>query len=313
MSNSCILKVIQEKESVLNITKKPSQVKYQERMERVKDFVLHNMDEELTLDRLSQVAGFSKFHFNRQFSLFFGVSTFRFIQLIRLKRASYQLAFNRETKVIDIALDAQFANHESFSRAFNKLIGQSPTDFRANPNWQSWKQKFDRPNKFINVENREKTSMEIKTIEFKTTKVAKLQHRGNPNRVLESAGKFIEWRKQTKLSPIKSSDTYGVAYDDPGSTAAADFRFDICGSIEGSIPSNPQGVVADEIPAGRCAVVRHLGSHDMMDDKIRYLYNEWLPASGEELRDFPCFFHYLNLIPEVEEHQLITDIYLPIK
>ena len=297
----------------MSVQKKQSQVKYQEKMERVSDFVLHNLDEDLTLDRLSLVAGFSKFHFNRQFSLFFGVSTFRFIQLMRLKRASYQLAFNRETKVIDIALDAQFANHESFSRAFNKLIGQSPSDFRANPNWQSWKQKFDRPVEFINYESKEKNSMDIKIIEFKTTKVAKLQHRGNPSLVLETAEKFIEWRKQTKLSPVKSSDTFGVAYDDPSNTAATDFRFDICGSIEGTIPENPQGVVLGEIPGGRCAVVRHLGSHDMMDDKIRYLYNEWLPASGEELRDYPCFFHYLNLIPEVEEHQLITDIYLPIK
>lgn len=27
-----------------------------------------------------------------------------------------------------------------------------------------------------------------------------------------------------------------------------------------------------------------------MDDKIRALYRQWLPNSGEELRDFPVFF-----------------------
>ena len=31
------------------------------------------------------------------------------------------------------------------------------------------------------------------------------------------------------------------------------------------------------------------------------------------LRDFPLFFHYLNLKPETTEHELITDIYLPLK
>ncbi len=297
----------------MNIPKKPSQEKYQERMERVKDFVLHNLDEKFSLDKLAEVAGFSKFHFNRQFSVYTGMSSFQFVQLMRLKRASYQLAFNRETKIVEIAFDAQFSNHESFSRAFNKLIGQSPSEFRTSPNWDRWKRKFDRPIEFKQLESKEQIDMQINIVEFKATRVAKLEHRGNPDRVLESAGKFIEWRKQTKLSPVKSSNTYGVAYDDPSNTTAKDFRFDICGSVKGDVPENPQGIIAGEIPGGRCVVVRHLGSHDKMDDKIRYLYSEWLPASGEELRDFPCFFHYLNLIPEVQEHQLITDIYLPIK
>lgn len=67
------------------------------------------------------------------------------------------------------------------------------------------------------------------------------------------------------------------------------------------------------IPGGRCAVVRHHGSHERIAESIYPLYREWLPQSGEELRDFPLFFHYLNLIPEVEEHELVTDIYLPLK
>jgi len=38
-----------------------------------------------------------------------------------------------------------------------------------------------------------------------------------------------------------------------------------------------------------------------------------LPDSGEELRDYPCYFRYVNLLPEVDECDLITEIYLPIK
>lgn len=50
-----------------------------------------------------------------------------------------------------------------------------------------------------------------------------------------------------------------------------------------------------------------------MSDTVYYLYQTWLPDSGEELRDFPCFFHYLNFVHEVDECELVTDIYLPIK
>ena len=111
---------------------------------------------------------------------------------------------------------------------------------------------------------------------------------------------------------MKSSNSYGIADDDPATTPANAFRFDLCGEVKEDVPENPQGVITKIIPAGRCARLRHFGSHQQMDDKIYYLYRDWLPQSGEQLRDFPCYFHYINLFPEVAEHQLITDIYLPL-
>jgi len=43
------------------------------------------------------------------------------------------------------------------------------------------------------------------------------------------------------------------------------------------------------------------------------LFTEWLPASGETLGDFPLFFHYVNVGPDVAEHEMITDVYLPLR
>ncbi|VTN11575.1 DNA gyrase inhibitor [Raoultella terrigena] len=72
-------------------------------------------------------------------------------------------------------------------------------------------------------------------------------------------------------------------------------------------------MVNSDIPAGRCAVLRHQGSHDALTGLAQALYRDWLPGSGEELRDFPLFFHYHNFVHEVAEHELLTDIYLPLK
>jgi hypothetical protein len=72
---------------------------------------------------------------------------------------------------------------------------------------------------------------------------------------------------------------------------------------------NPFGVTNGTIPGGRCAVVRHHGSHDSLSESARYLYRDWLPASGEELRDFPMYFHYLKFVHQVAVHELLTDIY----
>jgi len=155
--------------------------------------------------------------------------------------------------------------------------------------------------------------MEVKIVEFEQTQVAALEHRGAPALVKDSAGIFIEWRKVSRLSPVKSSNTFGIAYDNPDTTDPEKFRFDICASVAADVPTNPQGVVNKIIPRGRCAVIRHYGSHDGIGVCAYYLYRDWLPESGEELRDFPLYFQYLNLLPETAEHDLITDIYLPLK
>ena len=282
---------------------------YAERINRVCDYINRHLDQEFSLEQLSQVANFSKYHFHRQFSEYTGVSVFRFIQLMRLKRASYRLAFDKNDRIIDIALEAQFENPESFSRAFKNTFGQTPSQFRKEPEWPTWHSKYQ-----FSIPSVERTqAMEVTIVEFKETSVAILEHRDSPDRIYDSVNKFIAWRKQSGLSPVKTSQTYGIVYDNPKTTDPAKFRFDICGSIDQDVLNNPQGVKAGTIPGGRCAVIRHQGSHDNIGTSVCYLYGKWLPQSGEELRDFPCFFHYLNLITDVPDHELLTDVYLPLK
>jgi AraC family transcriptional regulator len=48
-------------------------------------------------------------------------------------------------------------------------------------------------------------------------------------------------------------------------------------------------------------------------DSVLYLYGEWLPPSGAEVRDAPLFFQRVRFYPDVAEHEAVTDIYLPLK
>jgi AraC family transcriptional regulator len=279
---------------------------YAERFERVFDYIERHLDEPLSVERLSRVANFSKFHFHRQFSQYAGINLFRYIQLLRLKRASYRLVFEPQVRIIDIALAVGFENPESFSRAFKLEFGQTPSRFRKQPVWKPWNEHYRCP-------TRERKQMEVRIVVFEQVRVAALEHQGAPGLLNESVRSFIDWRKSTGLSPIASSRTFGLAYDDPETTPPERFRFDICGEITSEVPANPQGVVNKMIPGGRCAVVRHCGSTDRVGESAYYLYRQWLPESGETLRDFPLFFHYLKLMPETPEHELLTDIYLPLQ
>jgi AraC family transcriptional regulator len=286
---------------------------YRARFRKVLEYIDAHLDDDLTVDRLSSVAAFSKYHFHRQFSEFFVVSVYKYVQLNRLKRAAYQLVFRDRTSIIDIALASGYENPESFSRAFKKSIGQTPSEFRKQPQWHPWHSIYqplsDLRIKHMKPENQ---PAQVQLIIFKETKVAALEHRGNPNLIGNSVRKFIEWRKQNNLPP-KVSATFNILYDNPSETLRDDYRLDICAATECEVADNPFGVVEKNIPGGRCAVLRHVGSNDNIGESMTYLYSKWLPLSGEDLRDFPLYLQRVRFFPDVPEHEAITDIFLPLK
>lgn len=153
--------------------------------------------------------------------------------------------------------------------------------------------------------------MDVRIVDFPETKVAALEHRGSPHLEHESVRKMIEWRVANRLGPGQAR-SFGVHYSDPRTAPPADYRVDFCVEFDREVAPNPQGVVAKRIPGGRCAMVRHLGSRENVTSAL-WLYDVWLPRSGERLGDFPIFFHYVNVGPDITEHEMITDVYLPLR
>jgi AraC family transcriptional regulator len=153
---------------------------------------------------------------------------------------------------------------------------------------------------------------QVNIVNFKDTQVAAYEHRGDPKLIGDSIRKFIEWRKHNKLPPSVSA-TFNILYDNPNETDPERFRLDICAATNKEVAENSFGVMMRSIPSGRCAVLRHIGSNDNLPQAVTYLYSEWLPQSGEELRDFPLFFQRVSFFPDVSEHEAVTDVLLPLK
>ncbi|HEY0295469.1 MAG TPA: AraC family transcriptional regulator [Bordetella sp.] len=279
---------------------------YTKRFNAVLAYIEMNLEGDLSVDALSRVANFSKFHFHRQFAAYVGVPVARYVQRMRLRRAAHRLASREFCSVLDAAFGAGFDSPEAFSRAFKRAFGMAPSSFRRHPNWQIWSATFVVP--YLS----RKLTMQVHIVDFSETRVAALEHRGPTGLVNESVRKFVDWRKQSGQSPIASSRTFGIPRNNPDATPADEFRFDICGEIDEPVAANAHGIRELVIPGGRCAVVRHTGSTDHVGETIYPIYRDWLPASGEELRDHPLFFHYLSVFPETPQDQWQTDIYIPL-
>lgn len=286
---------------------------YLARFQKVLAYIDAHLHDELGLVQLSEVAMFSKHHFLRQFSELFGIGVYKYVQLCRLKRASYRLAFRDDQAITDIALDSGYDNAESFSRAFKQSAGQTPSAFRQQPQWEPWRHTCEPLTALrIRYMHIEPSDRDIHIDHFPETRVAVLEHRGDPNRVGDSIRTFIAWRKQHHLHPSRHA-TFNIFYDDPYQVAPADYRLDLCVAVDREPEDEASGIVAKTIPAGRCAVLRHVGSDDHLHAAIAYMYAQWLPHSGEEPGDFPLFVRRVRFYPDVPEHEAVVDIFLPLK
>lgn len=153
--------------------------------------------------------------------------------------------------------------------------------------------------------------MDVEIVQFPEIKVAAIEHRGPPTVVYETVDKLTRWRKQNGLQPSPEHLTYGLHYHDPRRVEPEEYRVDICVSVREAVSPNPYGVVNKVIPACRCARVRYIGPREHVV-AAEYLYDKWLPGSGEQFAGLPVIFHYVNVGPRVREHEMITDVYLPL-
>ena len=99
------------------------------RLRRVLDYIAANIENDLALCDLAQIAGYSPFHFARKFTLTMGVPPHRYVSRMRLQKAMAELAAGK-LALAQIALNAQFSSQSSFTRAFHRATGVTPKAFR---------------------------------------------------------------------------------------------------------------------------------------------------------------------------------------
>lgn len=282
---------------------------YLQRMVRVLMHIDAHLYEPLKVGRLAEVAAFSPFHFQRQFSALYGITVGAYERALRLKRAGMQLAFRQDT-VTQIAIDAGYEGNEAFARALRNWLDQTPTGLRDLPDWESWHAALA---PLANVRRTYMTASysldDVRIVDFPATPVVILTHRGSPLRIGDSIRQLIEWRRANNLPPSKAA-TFNIFRGDPDEVLPEAFRMDLAVATQCQ-PGD--GMVRGEISGGRCAVLRQIGSGDDLRAAFAFLYGDWWPESGEEARDAPPFAQRISFFPDVAEHLAVTDLFLPLK
>ena len=99
------------------------------RLRRIKELVDAKMEDDLSLDEMSQSVGLSTAHFARMFRKSTGETPHQFFLRQRLERAKAMLRAPG-TRVLDVAVASGFKTQQHFAQVFRNACGVSPTEYR---------------------------------------------------------------------------------------------------------------------------------------------------------------------------------------
>ncbi|WP_394524721.1 helix-turn-helix domain-containing protein [Lacrimispora sp. JR3] len=86
--------------------------------------------ENLTLEEVAQIGGFSKYHFTRIFKQYMNMTFYEYLNSKRVKRAEELLYNTKELSITDVAMGAGFSSMSAFNRTFKMFKNCSPSDYR---------------------------------------------------------------------------------------------------------------------------------------------------------------------------------------
>ncbi len=98
-------------------------------IENMINWVEENLEEYPTLEKMSDFVGYSPCYCSAKFHEYVGVSFKDYIQKRQLTLAAMALQKSKD-RIIDIAIQYGFSSHEAFTRAFVRVYGYTPFQYR---------------------------------------------------------------------------------------------------------------------------------------------------------------------------------------
>lgn len=97
---------------------------------RAKEYIQEHQAENLSLGQVARAVNTSTFYFCKMFKKYTSINFTDYLSRVRIEK-SKNLLLNPNLRVSEIAFEVGFQSLTHFNRVFKKILGQSPTEYRA--------------------------------------------------------------------------------------------------------------------------------------------------------------------------------------
>jgi AraC family transcriptional regulator len=291
---------------------------YLQRINLTLNHIRDHLADDLSLDTLAQVAGFSPFHFHRLFKSITGETVNECVVRWRLERAVALLKGAPDCSILDAALEAGFNSASNFSRSFKKRYGFSPrrwdrhTPLKERKNGQVLEgfMHYDLCDLAALQAHKAEFTVDVRTLPAQHLAYIRVIDSYQPLRVIHAYDRLITWYC-ARGGSLQHATLIGMSQDDPDITPLALCHYDIGLSVPSAWDGDDE-VCTRELPACQIAAIHCVGDIYVVDRAIQYLYRWWLPSSRYQPDNLPAMELFRRLPSEIGWEQYDLDIAVPI-
>ncbi len=293
---------------------------YQNRINRVFKYIDENLDSDLSLNVVSEIAFFSPFHFHRIFKFITKETLNGYITRKRVEKSAADL-IHQDITVTEISFKLGFKDNSSFTRTFKKYYGVSPTEFKKqNPSKFSKIRQLESKNgqeypdneKYIciinNLKNWIKMNAKIEIKELSKMELAYVSSIGSHN-LADAFQKLIQW--VTPKGLVNDQSKMVTIYNDSFKvTEANKVSMSACITLNQPIETDGEiGITA--IDKGKFIVGNFEIGLNEFEKSWTGLFI-WMNENGYKKADRKPFEIYHNNFNEHPERKAIVDFCIPI-
>ena len=282
------------------------------------DYVENNILENISINNIAEKVNISPFFLQRGFSFMTGYGIGEYIRNRRLYLAAIEIK-ETNNKIIDIALKYCYESHESFTKAFTRYHGYTPSKVRDGAPINVFL-----PLKInINITGGHQMNYKIapmfsiKFIGFQKVFSYENAHAEIPKFWDELCEKYAnnvyagnEPRNGYEKAIIDYCiGEYAVCIDDIDNTK---FRYLVAGKYTGG--EVPEGMVVYEFPRGMWAIFDCVGPiPETLQSVSTRIFSEWLPNNKEYELNGNANIEWYDCVMDMNDPNYHSQVWIPIK
>jgi AraC family transcriptional regulator len=258
-------------------------------IEQAIDFIEANLCEEIGVADMAAAVGYSLYHFCRTFNQVARHTPYDYLIRRRLAEAARAL-LQSDQRVGNIGADYYFNSPETFARAFRRVFGMLPTEWRRHGTLDPHllMPRMTRAHLLHMQQGISLRPVLEQQAELHLAGVMTLVH--NDPDLMQRLWHIFS-ADLAAIDPTRSWDVYQVWRYPPGWDTRG--YFFVLGTTAGSIDPLPSAWVRTSVPAETYAGFIHRGSIQQIDLSFDYILHTWLPQSGYRRTRPRCIAHSL--------------------